>query len=150
MSPRRAYLVSGSTSRESGGPGAVVKLAVRRLYQHKSTRQVSSLSSDSGRGHGEKSWSPLRLSVLSSLPRRERSGSPERFLSWIMLRILRQLASRVVDVLPQHQRRSAFPAASTGPAKSSQRQAGILRDTSRNQRSFLSERNRSTPFAFMS
>jgi hypothetical protein len=42
--------------------------AVRRFYLHGRARMLSSLSFGSGRGHGEKSWSRVRLSTLSSMP----------------------------------------------------------------------------------
>jgi hypothetical protein len=61
-------------------------------------------------------------------------GSAERFLRWIMLRIPRH-SSHFVNVLPQLINvESASPAASAGPPTSGQRQAAMLRDTSRESR----------------
>lgn len=64
-------------------------------------------------------------------------GSGERFLPRIVLRIPRQFASRVLNVLPHLINVECFPAVSAGSPKSGQRQAGILRDTSRESTKFL-------------
>jgi hypothetical protein len=95
------------------------------LYLRRFLRVLSS------RVHGEKivesvSGSPISPPCLLV----NRLGSAECVLHWITLRIPRQ-SSGVVYVLPQLITSKCFPAASAGPPTSGQRQAGILRDTSR-------------------